>query len=132
VETRKDPDQEELESAPKLVIPFSPTVIAQKGITREPASNGQLDAIGREKLLNAIRRSSAWVEAVRSGESFEAIAVQEGFGERHVRRLAVLAFLSPNLLNAVAKCTAPPGLTVSVLTEALPHCWAKQEAELGR
>jgi hypothetical protein len=121
-----------LESAPKLVIPFSPTVIAQKGITREPASNGQLDAIGREKLLNAIRRASAWVEAVRSGESFEAIAVQEGFGERHVRRLAVLAFLSPNLLNAVAKCTAPPGLTVSVLTEALPHCWAKQEAELGR
>jgi len=72
VETRKDPDQEELESAPKLVIPFSPNVIAQKGITREPASNGQLDAIGREKLLNAIRRASAWVEAVRSGESFEA------------------------------------------------------------
>ena len=85
METRKDPDQEELESAPKLVIPFSPTVIAQKGITREPASNGQLDAIGREKLLNAIRRASAWVEAVRSGESsrqspFKKASVSATFG----------------------------------------------------
>jgi hypothetical protein len=49
-------------------------------------------------------------------------------GERHVRRLAVLAFLSPNLLNGLASSVAAAEVTISVLSEALPHCWSKQEA----
>jgi DNA invertase Pin-like site-specific DNA recombinase len=122
-------DREEAGSVGKLVIPFSPTASAQKGITREPNSDRHIDSVAREKLLNAIRRATSWVEAVRSGEAgcFDEIAAQERVGERHVRRLSVLAFLSPNLLNAIANCTASAEVTVSVLTEALPHCWAKQE-----
>jgi hypothetical protein len=129
VELQRGADREEAGSVGKLVIPFSPTASAQKGITREPNSDRHIDSVAREKLLNAIRRATSWVEAVRSGEAgcFDEIAAQERVGERHVRRLSVLAFLSPNLLNAIANCTASAEVTVSVLTEALPHCWAKQE-----
>lgn len=63
---RSEPDEEERGSRGKLVIPFSPTLGVQKGITREPMGDGRIDAVTREKLLNAIRRSCRWVEAVRS------------------------------------------------------------------
>jgi hypothetical protein len=58
VDLQRDPDREEVGSASKLVIPFSPTASAQKGITREAPNNGRIDARAREKLLNAIRRAS--------------------------------------------------------------------------
>jgi hypothetical protein len=134
VEAQNDPTREEPASASKLVIPFSPVIGAPTGITREPPhNNGRIDALAREKLLNAIGRATRWVKALKSREakSFEEIAVQEGICVRHVRRLSVLAFVSPNLLNAVVSCTAPNELTASVLTEALPKCWAKQEAFFG-
>jgi DNA invertase Pin-like site-specific DNA recombinase len=130
IELQRELQAEGLGSAGKLIIPFSPAVSAQKGITREPADNRHIDAVGRENLLKAIRRASAWVEVVKSGQvkSFTEIAVREGLGRRHVRRLAVLPFLAPKVLELLASCTAPADLTVSAPTEALPHCWAKQEA----
>lgn len=132
VEIRSDADREEPALASKLAIPFAALGSTQKGITRLPALDGYIDAVAREKLISAIGQASGWVEAVKSGgaESFKQIATHEGVGERHVRRLSVLAFLSPTILYQVENCTAPSDLTVSVLTEALPHCWAKQEALL--
>jgi len=133
VEAKDESDREEPASASKIVIPFSPTVSTEKGITREPADNGRIDAVARQKLLNAIRRASKWVEAVRSGEaeSFDEIAAQEGVGVRHVRRLARLAFVHPKVLNEVAGSVPPAELTVSSLTEALPRCWGDQYANFG-
>jgi hypothetical protein len=120
-------------SESNLVIPFSPTVSAQKGITREPTNDGHIDAAGREKLMNAIRRACRWVTAVRSGEvkSFDEIAAQEDIGERHIRRLTPLAFLSPTLFSAIVDGASSGELTVSNLTEALPHSWAAQEEMFG-
>jgi site-specific DNA recombinase len=129
VELQREPDREE--AASELVIPFTPLVTPQKGIACEPAEDGRIDAVARENLLNAIRRAFAWVEAMKSGQakSFTEIAAREGLGRRHVRRLAVLPFLAPKVLEAVAAGTAPAALTVSLLTEALPHCWAEQEID---
>lgn len=133
VEIRDDAEREDPPTPTKLVIPFSPIVTVQEGITREPLEDGQIDAVAREKLLNAIRRASRWVEAVRSGEakSFAAIGSEEGVGERHVRRLAQLAFLSPKVAAAILDESAPAGLTISHLTEALPHRWVAQDDMFG-
>ena len=62
-----------------------------------------MDAVAREKLRNAIRRACRWVDPIRSGEteSFDEIAAQEGLGERHVRWLTPLAFLSPKVLDGI-------------------------------
>ncbi|MEA3186620.1 MAG: site-specific recombinase [Chthoniobacter sp.] len=79
VELPSNPNEEEPGSAKKLVIPFAPTVAPQKGIALEPVYSGQIDAVAREKLLNAIRRACRWVEALRSGEveCFDEIAAHE-------------------------------------------------------
>jgi hypothetical protein len=115
------------------VIPFAPTLLAQKGIAREPVDNGHIDTATREKLLNAIRRASRWVEAVRSGEaqSFDEIAAQEGIGERHVRWLTPLAYLSPKVVSAILVEAAPAGTTVAMLAKALSHSWSAQERMFG-
>jgi DNA invertase Pin-like site-specific DNA recombinase len=133
VESQRDANGEEVGLASKLVVPFSPTASAQKGITREAPNNGRIDARTREKLLNAIRRASRWVEAVRSGEakSFDEIAAQEGLGERHVRWLTPLAFLSPKVLDGIRDGSASAGLTIARLAKALPHSWIEQEATLA-
>jgi hypothetical protein len=133
VEVRRDADGDELGPAGKFSIPFASTTAPQKGITRNLANDGHIHPVARENLLNAIRRASRWVEAVRSGEaeSFDEIAAQEGVGVRHVRRLVPLAFLYPKVLNEIADCVAPAELTVSMLTEALPHSWVDQYASFG-
>ncbi len=60
------------------------------------------------------------LEAVKSAQakSFTEVAAREGFGQT-ARRLALLPFLAPKLLEAVATCTTPADLTISVLAEAL-------------
>jgi hypothetical protein len=133
VQLQRDPDGEEVGSASKLVIPFAPTMAPQKGIPREPIENDHMDEVSRESLLNAIRRACRWVQTVRSGEakSFDEIAAAEGIGERHVRWLTPLAFLSPRVLTAILDGSAPAGLTVGRLAKVLPHSWAAQEESFG-
>ncbi len=96
----------------------------------DPRSREGSDA---EALLKASARSRAWMETILSGKaaSLYDIAANEGLAERHVRRLAVLAFLSPKVIQAIADGAAPSGVTVSSLTLALPHGWADQERLLG-
>ncbi len=92
-----------------------------------------LGTFAREALLKAIARSRGWMETILSDKtaSFDDIALSEALAERHVRRLAVLAFLSPKVVRAIADGAAPSGVTVSSLTQALPHAWADQERLLG-
>jgi hypothetical protein len=122
VELKSLDDSEEPRSASELLIPFAPTMPIEKGIAHEPVQDGEIDAVAREKLLNAVRRASRGVGAVRSGkvEFFADIALQEGLGERHVRWLSPLAFLSPRLLAAILDGSASAGLTVARLAKALP------------
>jgi site-specific DNA recombinase len=87
----------------------------------------------QDTLLRAIARSRSWMDAVLAGKtaSFSEIASAEGLAERHIRRLVPLTFLSPKIIQAIADGTGPVGLTVSSLTQALPHAWTAQEQMLG-
>jgi site-specific DNA recombinase len=77
-------------------------------------------------------RAAGWMRSPPAKTaSFDEIAAAERLAERHVRRLVPLAFLSPKIIQAIADGTAPAGLTVSNLTEALPHAWTAQEQMLG-
>ncbi|HEY8124630.1 MAG TPA: hypothetical protein VIF88_04325, partial [Methylocystis sp.] len=117
----------------ELTIPFAPKLIPRKGVAHAPINQGTIDSETREALLKAIARSRGWMETILSDQtaSFDNIAADEGLAERHVRRLAVLAFLSPKVVRAIADGAAPSGVTVSSLTQALPHAWADQERLLG-
>jgi site-specific DNA recombinase len=64
----------------------------------------------RDGLLTAIAKACKWIDDIRLGlfASFAEIAEREAVGERHIRLLAPLAFLSPASL--------PQSLMV-------PHLW---------
>ena len=116
-----------------LSIPFAPNLPRQKGITHAPADQGTMDSETRDALLKAIARSRSWLDSILAGKaaSFDDIAAAENLAARHVRRLAVLTFLSPKIVQAIADGTAPADLTVSRLTQALPHTWSAQEQMFG-
>ncbi|MFN3891264.1 MAG: hypothetical protein ACK4MV_12765 [Beijerinckiaceae bacterium] len=89
----------------------------------------------REALLRAITRARNWLDEILSGEapSFVAIAAREGLVERQVRFLMPLAFVAPQVIEAIADGAAPADLTVSRLAKCLPNRWADQvQTVLGR
>lgn len=112
-----------------LTVPFEPKCLPRKGVLHEPAGHEMIDPRARQTLLAAIARSCRWMDEIASGKipSLDAIATTEGLVERYVRRLSVLAFLSPKIVAAIVDGTAPANLTVSSLTQALPQGWREQD-----
>jgi site-specific DNA recombinase len=112
-----------------LTIPFAPRGVRRRGVAHQPSDHGTLDAEARHTLLHAIARARNWMDQIDSGNiaSIDSIAAAETLAERHVRFLLPLAYLSPRIIMAIAKGTAPGNLTVSDLARALPHKWSEQE-----
>jgi hypothetical protein len=87
----------------------------------------------RDAVLTAIAKAQGWIEDLRLGRvaSLAEIAKRDSRGERHVRLLAPLAFVSPRVIAAIVDGTAPADLTVTGLAKALPCSWAEQERNIG-
>jgi site-specific DNA recombinase len=85
----------------------------------------------RDALLTAIAKAREWIDDIRLGgiTSLAEIAKRERRGERHIRLLAPLAFVSPRIIAAILDGTAPADLTVTGLAKALP--FAEQERSVG-
>jgi site-specific DNA recombinase len=116
------------------MLPWAaPSFAAVKGIVHAPSANPTLKPESRDALLTAIAKARSWIEDIRLGRlaSFSEIAEREGRGERHMRLLAPLAFVSPRILAAIAGGTAPADLTVTGLAKVLPYSWAEQERHIG-
>jgi site-specific DNA recombinase len=114
----------------------APSFAAVKGIIHAPCAKPAMRPESRDALLTAIAKAREWVDDIRLGHiaSFAGIAEREAQGERHIRLLAPLAFLSPRIIAAIVDGTAPADLTVSGLAKALPYSWIeirKWRAETG-
>jgi site-specific DNA recombinase len=83
-----------------------------KGIIHAPCAKPAMKAETREALLAAVAKARGWIDEIRLGRSgsFVEIAKREALGERHVRLLAPLAFLSPRIVAAIVDGTAPKDL----------------------
>ncbi len=103
----------------KLVLPG----LAQKHSSRcDPA------------LIKAIARGRAWFEELVSGRarSLQELAKRDGISRRYIRRLIGLAFLSPELIEAILQGRQPVALTATQLTELdLPLDWTEQHKLLA-
>ncbi len=110
-----------------------PSFAAVKGIVHTPSSKPELKPEGRDALITAIATARGWIEDIRLGRtaSFAEIAKREAQGERYIRTLATLAFVSPRIIAAIVDGTAPADLTVTDLAKALPYSWAEQEQGIG-
>ena len=86
-------------------------------------------------LIKAIARGHAWFEELAAGRarSLRELAERDGITRRYVRRLVDLAFLSPELVEAILHGRQPVDLTATRLTELdLPLDWTDQRSLLAR
>ena len=85
-------------------------------------------------LIKAIARGRAWFEELAAGRarSLRELAEHDGITRRYVRRLVDLAFLSPDLVEAILQGRQPVDLTATRLTELdLPLDWIDQRSLLA-
>jgi hypothetical protein len=85
-------------------------------------------------LIKAIARGRAWFEELATGDarSLQELAERDGISRRYIRRLVGLAFLSPQLVEAILQGRQPLELTTTRLTELdLPLDWSEQHKLLA-
>jgi len=86
------------------------------------------------RLINEIVRARRWFDALRSGAAatISALAESEGIAPSYVSRKIGLAFLAPDIVEAIVGGAQPPTLTPEHLKKAcpLPVSWEDQRALL--
>src|SRR6202035_5168285 len=85
-------------------------------------------------LIKAIARGRAWFEELATGRarSLQVLAKRDGISRRYIRRLIGLAFLSPQLVEAILQGRQSVELTATRLTELdLPLDWTEQHKLLA-
>jgi site-specific DNA recombinase len=130
----KESDDDDLTTGQRVAtilgMPWSAAnAVAVKGVVFEPASRRSMSPESRDALLGAIAKARGWIEELRLGDvaSLADLADREHLGERQVRLLATLAFVSPRIVAEIAGGTVPAELTVTGLARRLPYSWAAQQ-----
>jgi site-specific DNA recombinase len=85
-------------------------------------------------LIKAIARGRAWFEELATGRvrSLQELAKRDGITRRYIRRLVGLAFLSPQLVEAILQGRQSGELTATRLAELdLPLDWTEQHKLLA-
>ena len=84
-------------------------------------------------LIKALTRAYKWKERLFSGgaPSTSAIANEEGVTERYVSRIMRLAFLAPDIVEAILGGYQPVDLELERLLKGIPTSWDAQRRALG-
>jgi len=94
---------------------------------------GALPATADPTLLDNIHKARAWYGRVKAGETFTEIATSEGHSRSRVQHMIGLAFLAPDILEAIVAGTHPLGLTSEwIKRHDLPADWVRQRALIAR
>ena len=83
-------------------------------------------------LIKAVARAHRWKHRF-SGEapSISAIAREEGVTKRYVARIMRLAFLAPDIVEAILDGRQPADLELERLLRGIPVAWPEQRRALG-
>jgi hypothetical protein len=86
----------------------------------------------RSRILKGIARGRAWLDELLSGQmaSTDAIAIRERCSERSIPMTLSLAFLSPEVVQAIIAGRLARGIGITRLAD-LPPSWSVQPAALG-
>ena len=123
------------ESATPTVLTVAwkgPGVPKLKGILHSPLAGPPMIAGNRDVLLIAIAKARAWIADLAEGRaaSFAEIAKREGKVERHIRLLAPLAFVSPQLISRIIDGHVP-SVAVTALAKRVSWSWARQRTDVS-
>jgi len=85
-------------------------------------------------LIHAIARAHDWVERILNGDATNqrAIAAETGLDERYVSRLLPLAFLAPDLTEAILEGKQPAHLSLETCLGNIPANWQQQREQLEK
>ncbi|GAC1419065.1 MAG: hypothetical protein NVSMB62_11400 [Acidobacteriaceae bacterium] len=88
------------------------------GLSRQPVPS----------LVKAVARAHQWLDTILRGElpNQSAIAQQSGVHKRYVGRVMQLAFLAPDMTEAILEGSQPPHLSLEAFRTDIPADWAQQ------
>ena len=114
----------------------APVEFRRRGIERKILVNAAAAVQTPDrKLIALVARSRHWVERIARGNAgtVREIARREGMDEGDVCRFLPLAFLAPDIVEAILAGKHPPDLTAERLKRlpVLPHDWNEQRRLLG-
>ncbi len=125
------PDDDDTPISLELPIAFRRRGVECKIVL--PASGGFIGA--DDNLIALVARTKRWFDRIAKGEvtSVRVIARQEDTDEGDVSRFLPLAFLAPDIVEAILAGKQPPELTAEILKRLrfLPHDWQEQRESLG-
>lgn len=114
-----------------------PLQVKRRGVEmRLLLADGGSEVAARDPaLVKAVSRATRWFEELASGRagSFKEVARAEGVSDRYVSHLMPLAFLAPDIVEAILAGRQPVDLTTEKMVKQLdlPLDWAEQKALLG-
>ncbi len=93
-----------------------------------PGQRQELQPRPNATLIKALTRAHRWKERLFTGgaPSTSAIAKEEGVTERYVGRIMRLAFLAPDIVEAILDGHQPADLELERLMKGIPICWHEQ------
>src|SRR6185437_8598768 len=124
-------------STDKLTITREvPLRIKRRGIEMRLVIEGERTAAPKADptLLKELKRAHRCFDALLSGRSsIAALAKQERVDDRYISTVLPLAFLAPDIVQAIVGGTQPADLTATKLVRRidLAHDWADQRCQLG-
>lgn len=79
-------------------------------------------------LLKAIAGAHDWLDEMKTGSSYKEIALRENIDQRHIARNIRLAFLAPDITEAILQGREPASLNAEMLlkTPRIPYVWNEQ------
>jgi site-specific DNA recombinase len=83
-------------------------------------------------LVRAVARAHDWMDRILRGEipNQRALAKQTGFDERYISRIIPLAFLAPDITEAILEGKQNPDLSLEKCVDGLPIEWTQQRIAL--
>jgi site-specific DNA recombinase len=98
-----------------------------------PGSHGKTNSRPSIPLINAIARAHDWHGRIinRQATNQRELAKQAGVDHTYVGRILRLAFLAPDIVEAILAGHQPPELTLLQLRDKLPLSWEEQRTILG-
>jgi site-specific DNA recombinase len=84
-------------------------------------------------IQEALAKALTWNQALLTGSvsSLTAVAKQEGVSQRYIAELLKLAFLAPDIIEAIIKGDIPETLSLVTLRQGIPQDWQDQRRRFG-
>lgn len=118
----------------EITVPWSPKPLKPKrDIHAAKELSDASQRLNQFRLVAGIHRARQWHAGLVSGAitDIDAIAAQEKKTPRNIRTLLSLAFLAPDIIEAIIDERLKVDTTVSDLSTNLPVSWAEQRRYVG-